>query len=190
MIKTIASCTPCHRTALRAPGLPVALLAILLLVMIGPGTFPAQAAELTGGETGLPLPRFVSLKSSKVNVRVGPSRNHAVVWVYQRKGLPVEVIAEFEHWRRIRDADGETGWIFHSLLDGDRTAILRPQRNEETVPLYRLPDMRELVAAAEDGVIGRVDACSVRLCQLVVGDYSGWVLKGNLWGVYGDEIFE
>ncbi|MEQ9518235.1 MAG: SH3 domain-containing protein [Parvibaculum sp.] len=168
----------------------VAVLLTLLCSPLSGVSSIARATELTGLETGLPLPRYVSLKSGKVNVRVGPSRNHAVAWIYQRKGLPVEVIAEFEHWRRIRDSDGEMGWVYHSLLDGDRTAILRPERNEETAPLFQLPDMREIIAAAEDGVIGEVEACNGSLCRVAIGDYVGWVPKGNLWGVYGDEEFE
>lgn len=150
----------------------------------------ARAQGLMGQETGLPLPRYVSLKSGKVNVRVGPSRNHAVVWIYQRSGLPVEIIAEFEHWRRIRDADGEAGWVYHSLLDGDRTAILRPDGDEETVSIYQTIAMGEAVAAAQNGVIGDVEECASHACRLKIGDFEGWVRKGNLWGVYGDEVFD
>ena len=71
-----------------------------------------------GPASGLPLPRFVSLKADRVNVRIGPAKTHEVKWVYQRAGLPVEITAEFENWRRIRDADGTEGWVYHSLLSG------------------------------------------------------------------------
>ena len=74
-------------------------------------------------QTGLPLPRFVSLKSERVNVRRGPSNEHGVAWVFTRKSLPVEIIAEFDHWRRIRDSEGAEGWVYHSLLVGRRTVI-------------------------------------------------------------------
>src|ERR1044072_3620785 len=107
------------------------------------------SAEITGstsavdkavGPSGLPLPRFVSLKADKINVRRGPSSEHQVAWVYQRKGLPVEITAEFENWRRIRDSDGEEGWVYQSMLSGKRMALVAPWRKEEAVPLYVQPD--------------------------------------------------
>ena len=85
---------------------------------------PAHAAEQAGTASGLPVPRFVSLKSDKVNVRAGPTKDHDVAWVYSRAALPVEVTAEFENWRRIRDWEGAEGWVYHSLLSGRRTALV------------------------------------------------------------------
>src|SRR5258708_21975031 len=87
----------------------------------------ATAEEPTGTASGLPVPRFVSLKSDRVNVRGGPTKDHDVTWVYTRSGLPVEVTAEFENWRRIRDWEGAEGWVYHSLLSGRRTAIVAPK---------------------------------------------------------------
>lgn len=154
----------------------------------------ARAAEpLVGAETGLPLPRFVSLKAGKVNVRVGPSRSHPVLWVYQRKGLPIEIVAEFEHWRRIRDADGDIGWVHQSLLDGARTALVTGESpaDTQTVSLYALPDSAStVVAAAEPGVVAELAACRVRWCQVSAGGYTGWTQKSHLWGSYADETFE
>lgn len=86
----------------------------------------AQAAQQTGPVTGLPVPRFVSLKSDRVNLREGPSKDHRTIWIFQRAGLPVEVTAEFDIWRRIRDSEGSEGWVLHSLLSGRRTAIVAP----------------------------------------------------------------
>ena len=83
-------------------------------------------AQATKGPTGLPLPRFVSLKSRKVNLRVGPGQDYATSWLYLKPGLPVEIIQEYDNWRRIRDADGTEGWVFHSLLSGERSAIAAP----------------------------------------------------------------
>ena len=80
------------------------------------------------GPSGLPIPRFVSLKAEKVNVRRGPSSDHPVAWVFQRKGLPVEIVAEFENWRRVRDSDGEEGWILQNMLSGKRTAVIAAPR--------------------------------------------------------------
>jgi len=157
------------------------------------GALPALSATpaLVGIETGLPLPRFVSLKAGKVNVRVGPSRSHPVLWVYQRKGMPVEVIAEFEHWRRIRDADGDIGWIFHSLLDGKRTAVVKAMGDDETMSFHATPDVAaEVLAAAEPGVVVRVESCQIRWCLVGADGYAGWSLKEYLWGIYPEESFE
>ncbi len=107
----------------------------------------AQTAETTAaigqagkstGPSGLPLPRFVSLKAEKVNVRRGPSSDHAVAWVFQRKGMPVEIVAEFDNWRRIRDSDGEEGWILQNMLSGRRTAVVAPWRKGQTMALYQV----------------------------------------------------
>ena len=153
---------------------------------------PAHATQaLVGIETGLPLPRFVSLKAGQVNVRVGPSRSHPVLWEYQRKGMPVEVIAEFEHWRRIRDADGDIGWIFHSLLDGRRKALVLPTADGEPLMLYALPtDNSEIAAAAEPGVVAKLEACRDDWCRISAGGYAGWTVKDTLWGTYPEDSFE
>jgi SH3-like domain-containing protein len=91
------------------------LLAAALLA--GAAARPAIAAgEAAGTATGLPVPRFVSLKSDRVNVRGGPNKDQDVRWVYTRAGMPVEITAEFENWRRIRDWEGAEGWVYHSLL--------------------------------------------------------------------------
>src|SRR5580692_9611286 len=82
------------------------------------------AAASAGGDStasGLPVPRFVSLKADRVTVRGGPDKDHDVSWIYTRVGWPVEITAEFENWRRIRDSDGSEGWVYHSLLSGKRT---------------------------------------------------------------------
>ena len=93
---------------------------------------PARPAEEInrGAYSGLPVPRFVSLKTDRVNVRGGPSREHDVTWVFTKPGLPVEIVAEFENWRRIRDVDGQEGWVYHSLLSGKRTALIAPWSKE------------------------------------------------------------
>src|SRR5262245_45303675 len=99
-------------------------LAIAALGIAGTATARAAADIAPGAASGLPIPRFVSLKSDRVNVRAGPTKDHEVTWVYTRSGLPVEVTAEFENWRRIRDWEGAEGWVYHSLLSGKRTAIV------------------------------------------------------------------
>ena len=99
------------------------------------------AGEVASGPaSGLPVPRYVSLKSDRVNVRAGPTKDHDVAWVFTRAGLPVEITAEFENWRRIRDWEGSEGWVYHSLLSGRRTAVVTLKAKDELVPLSDRPD--------------------------------------------------
>ena len=148
------------------------------------------ALPVMKGPSGLPLPRFVSLKSDRVRVRRGPSTQHQVAWVYRARGLPVEIIAEFENWRRIRDADGEEGWIRRSLLSGWRTAMIAPWRKEERLPLRARPEKdAQTVAMLSSGVIGRVVSCTGSWCRLKVSGYEGWIEQAMLWGVYAGEVY-
>ncbi len=154
----------------------------------GGGTL--AALPMMRGPSGLPLPRFVSLKSDRVRVRRGPSTQYGVAWVYRARGLPVEIIAEFEDWRRIRDADGEEGWIRRSLLSGWRTAMIAPWRKQDRLPLRARParDART-VAMLSSGVIGRVVSCTGTWCRLKVSGYEGWIEQTMLWGVYAGEVY-
>lgn len=143
------------------------------------------------GPSGLQVPRFVSLKSNRVNVRKGPSTEHAVAWVFARAGLPVEVIAEFEHWRQIRDSEGSEGWIFHALLSGRRTALVMPWVKESrTITLRDSASAgADPVAQLESGVLGSVHKCDGKWCSFTTGNYTGWIQQESLWGVYrGEEL--
>jgi SH3-like domain-containing protein len=147
----------------------------------------ALASRAIGPSSGQPLPRFVSLKSDKVNVRRGPSSEHQVAWVYSRRNLPVEVTAEFEHWRRIRDSDGEEGWVYHSLLSSRRSVIVSPWK-KGTVMMLSQPDRSSRpVAQVESGVLGFVDQCTGEWCRIETNGYSGWLRQDILWGVYPGE---
>ena len=135
----------------------------------------------------LPVPRFVSLKSDKVNVRKGPSTDQAIVWVFSRAGLPVEVIAESDNWRRVRDSEGADGWVFHSLLSARRTALITPwSKGDERVPLYssQFRPARAPSPSLQSGVLGNVLSCDGEWCNVSVDDYSGYVQQDKLWGVY------
>jgi SH3-like domain-containing protein len=150
-----------------------------------------QAAVEASGKPSLPVPRFVSLKSDKVNVRKGPSTDQAIVWVFSRAGLPVEVIAESDNWRRVRDSEGADGWVFHSLLSARRTVLVTPwSKNEESVPLFSSNSTGSRpVATLQAGVLGNITACDGEWCELSVDDYSGYVQQDKLWGVYrGEEV--
>ncbi|MGV1015248.1 MAG: SH3 domain-containing protein [Methyloceanibacter sp.] len=174
-----------HRVLI-AVGLAVGLSFLAAPVVAQDGD---KQAPSEGRKNALPLPRFVSLKSDKVNVRRGPSSDQAIVWVFSRSGLPVEVIAESENWRRVRDSEGADGWVFHSLLSARRTVLVAPwSKGEESVTLYasRSTNSRG-VAALQAGVLGNVLSCDGEWCQVSVDDYSGYVQQDRLWGVYRGE---
>ncbi|MBI5113657.1 MAG: aspartyl-trna synthetase [Rhodovulum sp.] len=150
----------------------------------------AAAAELpTGSVSGLPVPRFVSLKPDRVNVRGGPTKDHEVTWVYTRAGLPVEITAEFENWRRIRDWEGAEGWVYHSLLSGKRTAfVARAKGSDDLVPVRADADPASPVKAQlEPGVVGTVKRCDGTWCRFVGDKFDGWIAQERLWGVYPNE---
>ena len=140
------------------------------------------------GPSGLPIPRFVSLKAEKVNVRRGPSSDHAVAWVFQRKGLPVEIVAEFENWRRVRDSDGSEGWILQNMLSGKRTAVIAPWKQGQSLPMRGgTGETAGLVAKIGAGVVADVEGCDGSWCELSAGGYDGYMEQSQLWGVYPGE---
>jgi SH3-like domain-containing protein len=135
----------------------------------------------------LPLPRFASLQSGEVNMRAGPGETYPILWTYQRAGLPVEIIEEFDIWRRIRDHDGVVGWVKSTLLVGKRHVIVR----DEQRPLRKTPEAGALpVALIDPGVILKVLECSGDWCRLDVQGYKGWMMKTEFWGVYPQETLE
>lgn len=146
-----------------------------------------------GSVTGLPVPRYVSLKSDRVNLREGPSKEHSTRWVYQRAGLPVEIVAEFETWRRVRDADGAEGWVLHSLLSGRRTALVAPweKTKNETVALHGGADAGSaVVARLQPNVIVNVANCANSWCHVSIAKTDGYLKQERLWGVYPNEKFD
>jgi SH3-like domain-containing protein len=154
---------------------------------------PARAAGTdqalgTGAVSGLPVPRFVSLKSDRVNVRGGPNKDQDVRWVYTRAGMPVEVTAEFENWRRIRDWEGSEGWVYHSMLSGKRTAVVVPKLNSELVPLYGSRDTQSaVVARLQSGVLASLKSCDGAWCEISGKSFGGWIQQDRLWGAYPNE---
>ncbi len=161
-----------------------------LLAAIAAGSAAAAQAEGPNGPSGLPLPRFVSLKSERVNVRAGPTKENDVNWVYTRLGLPVEIIAEYENWRRIRDWEGAEGWVLHSLLSGRRTALIAaPAKSvDDFVALHASADSQSAVTAKlQAGVLASVKRCSGNWCRLSGEGFDGWIEQERLWGVYPGE---
>jgi len=148
-----------------------------------------NADRKAGAATGLAIPRFVSLKASEVNSRVGPGAEYQIAWVFKRAGLPVEILAEFEGWRQVRDSDGVTGWVAAALLSARRTAVVAPWVKERTV--FTLTSSRggsSEVARIEPGAIVDIVHCDGEACEVYAGSQKGWVPQKNLWGVYPEEI--
>jgi SH3-like domain-containing protein len=163
------------------------VLALLLLS----ATAATAAGDATGAASGLPVPRFVSLKPDRVNVRGGPTRDHEVTFVFTRNGLPVEITAESDNWRRIRDWEGSEGWVYHSLLSGRRTALVAAKQQDELVPLYNAADVTSsLVARLQPGVLASVKQCSGTWCRISGAGFDGWIMQERLWGVYPHEKIE
>jgi len=156
-------------------------------LLAAPIVATAQQAQ-KGSASGLPLPRFVSLKSDRVNLHEGPSKDHRTLWVYARASLPVEITAEFEIWRKIRDSEGTEGWVLHSLLSGRRTAMAAPWKQEPL--LLTESDHTTPVAKLAPGVIATLRGCDGSWCRVAGQGFDGYMRQENLWGVYPGEKVE
>lgn len=156
---------------------------ITLVVLLLFDGEPAWAQA--GRTTGLPLPRFVSLGADRVNVRFGPGTQYPVNWVFARKGLPVEIIEEFDTWRKVRDYDGDEGWIHASLLSSRRTIMV----TGEVRDLRRTPELdARVVLRAEAGVIGTLFDCEEDWCRIEIEGRRGWLQRSEFWGTRPGEI--
>lgn len=145
---------------------------------------PAEGPTF-GPETNLPLPRYVSLKTSEGNVRRGPSLSHRIDWVFVRRDMPLQVTAEYGHWRRVVDREGLGGWVHYALLSGNRTVII----DEDMLIIRSRPDETATeTAQLEAGVIARLGTCGPDWCRISVAGYRGWAPKSALWGVGADEV--
>jgi SH3-like domain-containing protein len=159
---------------------------LLLLVAL-----PARAVEnnedAEGATSGLPIPRFVSLGADRVNARTGPGERYPISWVYVRRALPVEVIAEFELYRKIRDQEGTEGWVHKRLLSGRRSVLI----SGTIQPLYRTPDHNApIVLQAEPGVQGRLIRAKGDWCEVEIAGRHGFIERRHLYGVLPTETFE
>jgi SH3-like domain-containing protein len=138
-------------------------------------------------ETGLPLPRFVSFKSSEVNMRKGPGTRYAIHWVYKRKHLPVEIINEYGHWRQIKDFEGVIGWVHKGMVSADRYVMVQGTAQ----PLHETADVESgVLVRVEAGVIAHLESCDANWCEVSVAGHEGWLPKSGLWGVYPQEVLE
>lgn len=160
----------------------------------------AQDARATGPVTGLPMPRFVSVGSAPVNVRVGPGTQYDVAWIFVRPGVPVEIVQEFDTWRKIRDVDGAEGWLHQSLVVGARTALVTPWASEGKTPLLRNERPDAAVRAwLTPGMLVKVSACTGSHCAVTLDHtdadehttrYSGYIAQDAIWGAYEGEVFD
>jgi SH3-like domain-containing protein len=166
---------------------------LIALAVLAIASAPARSdGEAAGAVSGLPVPRFVSLKADKVNLRAGPTRDNDVTWVFTRAGLPVEITAESENWRKIRDSEGTEGWVYHSLLSSRRTVLVSPwSKNNDSLPLYDSGDRSARVSAQlQPGVLGSVKSCDKKWCRIFGDGFDGYIEQERLWGVYPNESIE
>jgi SH3-like domain-containing protein len=157
-----------------------------ILVLLA-GLAAGGLAPATGAEINLPVPRFVSLRSDEVNVRTGPGVRYPIDWVFVRKTMPVEVLAEVDTWRKIRSLDGTEGWVHQSMLTGRRTAVVI---GSQTRTLYKRNDAATAtVALLEPGVIAGLLECRDAWCRIEAGGQKGWLPRDQIWGVLPSENF-
>ena len=149
-------------------------------------SFQVLAKEIERGQvTNLPIPRYVSLKAKEANARRGPSLSHKIDWIYKRKNIPLEVYAEYENWRRVRDFEGLGGWVHYTLLSGTRYVLIK----DELLEMRLLPSSEaQVIARVPQHNIATLDKCNLDWCRIVDDGYKGWVLKSGILGVYKNEI--
>ncbi|HEY9537339.1 MAG TPA: SH3 domain-containing protein [Kiloniellaceae bacterium] len=153
----------------------------------GPDGEAESARPAPPGRTGLPLPRFVTLRADEVNLRTGPGTRYPIDWVYQRRGMPVEIIDEFDTWRRIRDWQGTEGWVHQSMVQGQRGILVTGRRHT----LARRPEPGAPgVALVDAGVVGVLERCQGEWCEVTAGGFTGWLQREAFYGLYPGEKVE
>ena len=160
----------------------------LILTISAPPQLGAQQVSEAFRSTAYPLPRYVSLRSDEVFVRTGPGQKYPVLWVFKKKALPVEITLEYDIWRKIKDFEGQQGWVHKSLLSGNRTALTV---GNDMLSLQRKPSKNSrLLAYLEPSLLVDVDECEKQWCRINASGYRGWLEKTALWGVYEHEEFD
>jgi len=172
-------------------------LRLLFAFLLALAPVPLMAAETP---SGLPLPRFVTTRSTPINVRVGPGFKYAVSWIYKVAGTPVEIIQEFDVWRKIRDVDGSEGWVHQNMLSGNRAGYVLPEANTDRIALRSAAaDEAGVAAWVGPGFPVRIRSCDAGWCAVTATDhppsgpvatYSGYLPEGDIWGVYRGESFD
>ncbi len=167
----------------------------VLIVILALGTLAASLAHAADNPSGLPLPRFATTRSTPINVRVGPGTRYDIAWVYVKAGTPVEIVQEFDTWRKIRDVDGSEGWVHQNLLSGKRAGLAAPWRQDEQIPLLSQRGQADGVRAyLGPGFRVEIDKCDGSWCEVKAtaasATYSGYLPQAELWGVYQGEAFD
>lgn len=160
---------------------------LALALFVTPFTAVKAADEQPFKSTPYPVPRFVSLGADEVFVRSGPGKKYPIKWVFEKKELPVEVVLEFDHWRKIRDHEGQSGWVYGPLLSGKRTGLI--QGEELVLLLANAEEDSAPKARLEPMVLVSIKSCAEQFCRIDAQGAKGWVKKADLWGVYPDEVF-
>ena len=166
-------------------------LATGLAILVISSTLVSPSCAETGkrGASGLPLPRFVSIKGNPVNLRQGPGTQYPALLTFRRIGWPVEILDENSNWRKIRDYDGDTGWIQANLLRGKCSVVLH--QNPTAHKLRKRPDEKAVIKAyLQPGIIAELEDCIGEWCNIRVSSYRGWIPRVSLWGVYPHEFAE
>ena len=162
----------------------ITLLLIFASVLIIP-LFGFTQEPQKGQVTNLPIPRYVSLKVKEANARRGPSLSHKIDWIYKRQNMPLEIYAEYENWRRVRDFEGLGGWVHYTLLSGTRYVLVK----NELLEMRLLPSIdAQVIAKVPQHNIATLDKCNKDWCRIIDDGYKGWVPKNGIWGVYENEI--
>lgn len=153
---------------------------LVLAVLTTLAIEPVRASD-----RALPVPRFASLSSDKVYMREGPTYRHPILWVYHRKGLPVEILSQYDVWRRVRDPDGAVGWMHSSMIAEVRTVLVTAKSSvrRDSDPHSRI------LALAQPGVIAKLLACEPTACEIAASGTEGWIDRKNIWGVRTGEVF-
>ncbi|KAA1182363.1 hypothetical protein FP026_09800 [Rhizobium tropici] len=182
----------CHRKIWACLGLLILFLSPAALA----GTMPIKPVAATawnkGRETGLPIPRYVSLRAHKARMRVGPSTIYATKWIYTKPGLPLEIIDEYGHWRQVRDDTGVTGWMHSALLSGIRTALIAPWLTKNAMLRADPNPAARAVAELQPRVLVSLQSCTGIWCRVSVREHSarGYIRQDKLWGAYPGEMFQ
>jgi len=162
----------------------ITLLLIFASVLIIP-LFGFTQEPQKGQVTNLPIPRYVSLKVKEANARRGPSLSHKIDWIYKRQNMPLEIYAEYENWRRVRDFEGLGGWVHYTLLSGIRYVLIK----NELLEMRLLPSLdAQVIAKVPQHNIATLDKCNKDWCRIIDDGYKGWVPKNGIWGVYENEL--
>ena len=162
----------------------ITLLLIFASVLIIP-LFGFTQEPQKGQVTNLPIPRYVSLKVKEANARRGPSLSHKIDWIYKRQNMPLEIYAEYENWRRVRDFEGLGGWVHYTLLSGTRYVLVK----NELLEMRLLPSIdAQVIAKVPQLNIATLDKCNKDWCRIIDDGYKGWVPKNGIWGVYENEL--